>query len=129
MNMAVITGRLTHEPEIRRTAAGVPVATFTVASDRPNEKDKTDFIRCYAWRSRAEFLGKYFHKGQRIEVCGPVTSRSYEKDGEKRIAVEIRCDHVAFGGFSRSDAAAAPEETAPMEDFADMESDDSELPF
>ena len=126
MNACTISGYLTHDPELRRTQNGTPVCTFSVGVARPNEKDKTDFIRCYAWRSRAEFIAKHFVKGQRIEVCGPITTHNYEKDGERRYSAELRCDYVNFGERKRETDPTPPDAAA---DFAMLEDDDSELPF
>lgn len=130
MNQCAISGHLTRDPELRYTQTGVPVVSFTVAVDRPGETEKTDFIRCYAWRTRAEFVDKYFRKGQRIECCGPITTRSYDKDGEKRTVTELRCDYVNFGERKRdgdTDAAVIPD--GEPGDFNMLEDVDSELPF
>ena len=97
MNSISISGRLTRDVELRTTPNGVSVSYFSVAVDRPGEKDKTDFFDCVAWRSTAEFTGKYFHKGDPIEVTGVLTNREYEdKNGTKRRVVEIRCERVSF---------------------------------
>lgn len=128
MNQCAISGHLTRDPELRYTQTGVPVVSFTVAVDRPGETEKTDFIRC--WRTRAEFVDKYFRKGQRIECCGPITTRSYDKDGEKRTVTELRCDYVNFGERKRdgdTDAAVIPD--GEPGDFNMLEDVDSELPF
>ncbi len=135
MNQCVISGHLTRDPELRRTQTGVAVTSFTVAVDRPGESEKTDFIRCYAWRTRAEFIDKYFRKGQRIECCGPITTRSFDKDGEKRTVTELRCDYVNFGERKRDDAAeyGDADASAPVGgepgDFDMLEDVDTELPF
>ena len=127
MNNCAFSGNLTRDPELRRTQNGVAVTNFTIAVNRPGEPDKTDFIKCYAWRTRAEFVEKYFRKGQRIEVCGVMTSRSYEKNGEKRTSMELRCDYVNFGEHKREDSEEMAGTMAG--DFEMMEDSDSELPF
>jgi single-strand DNA-binding protein len=131
MNNCAFSGNLTRDPELRRTQTGVAVANFSIAVNRPGEPDKTDFINCYAWRTRAEFVCKYFSKGQRIEVCGPMTSRNYEKNGERRTSMELRCDYVNFGERKREDSGEMTEEMAGTMagDFEMMEDADSELPF
>ena len=75
MNSISISGRLTKDPELRRTQSGTAVCSFSVAVDRPGVKDKTDFIDCVAWDKRAEFVSKYFLKGDPIEVNGVLTRR------------------------------------------------------
>lgn len=97
MNVLVISGRLTKAPELRSTSNGIAVATFNVAVDRPGIKDKADFIDCVAWRSTAEFVAKWFKKGDPIEVQGPLTTRIYEdKNGNKRKVSEVVCDRIMF---------------------------------
>ena len=95
MNIVTITGRLCADIELRQTQNGVSVATFTVAVSRPRVKDTTDFINCVAWRSSAEFLSRYTHKGDMIAIVGMLTTRKYEdKEGNKRVAYEVLCDRV-----------------------------------
>lgn len=97
MNKCLLTGRLTADIEIRQTQSGLAVTSFTLAVKRPREKDTTDFITCVAWRQQAEFLGRYFKKGDPVEVVGTLTSRAYEdKNGNKRTAFEVVCDEVNF---------------------------------
>lgn len=101
LNVAVIMGRLVADPELRHTSGDIAVTSFTVAVDRSYVKAGTDrqadFIDVVAWRSTAEFVCKYFHKGQQIAVQGSIQTRSYtDKDGNKRKAVEIVADNVHF---------------------------------
>lgn len=136
MNATAFSGRLARDPELRTTKDGTPVCSFSIAVDRPNVKDKTDYIDCVAWRNRAEFVSKYFKKGSRIEVSGPLTMSTFEKNGEKRKKYEVQADNVFFGESKKAAAggetdyqsayASAP---GPAEDFAALEDDDSELPF
>ena len=107
LNHITIMGRLTRDPELRRTGSGVAVASFTVAVDRdmaPQGQEKeTDFIDCVAWRQTGEFVSKYFTKGRMIVVDGRLQIRSWnDKDGNKRRTAEIVADHCYFGD-SKSD--------------------------
>lgn len=128
MNKTCLTGRITKDPELRTTSNGTSVCSFTVAVDRPNVRDTVDFIDCVAWRTSAEFVSKYFKKGDGIEVEGHITTRSYEdKNGNKRKAVEVVSDSVFFPkGKKRQDGDAYEPQT---EGFAEIDDDDSELPF
>ena len=108
LNHIAIMGRLTKDPELRRTAAGVAVTSFTVAVDRDfsnnGEKD-TDFIDCVAWRGIGEFVERNFFKGKMIIVEGRLQIRSWtDKDGNKRKNAEVVADNVYFGD-SKKDAA------------------------
>ena len=107
LNHIVIMGRLTRDPELRRTGSGIAVASFTVAVDRDfggrdgGEKE-TDFIDCVAWRQTGEFVSKYFTKGRMIVVSGRLQIRSWtDKDGNKRRTAEIVADNVYFGDSKR----------------------------
>ena len=107
LNHITIMGRLTRDPELRRTGSGVAVASFTVACDRdmaPQGQEKeTDFIDCVAWRQTGEFVSKYFTKGRMIVVDGRLQIRSWnDKDGNKRRTAEVVADHCYFGD-SKSD--------------------------
>ena len=153
LNTAIIMGRLTADPEIR-SAGGANVCSFTVAVDgRSKGQDgerQTNFIRCVAWRERAEFLSRYFHKGSMVAVTGHIQVRQYEdKNGNKREAVEIVADRIDFtgeknpgnsGGYrddvplppappERQGAQPAPAySTAEPTDFDEIAGDD-DLPF
>lgn len=101
LNLCAISGRLTRDPEVKQTQNGVSVATFTVAVDRDfksgGEKE-ADFIHCVAWRSAAEFVGKYFEKGSAITVTGRIQTRSFtDKEGEKHTTTEVVVDRTYFG--------------------------------
>ena len=102
LNHIVIMGRMTREPELRRTGSGIAVASFTVAVDRdraPEGQEKeTDFLDCVAWRQTAEFVEKYFSKGSMIVVSGRLQIRPWtDKEGNKRRSAEIVADNVYFG--------------------------------
>ena len=113
LNLAIIMGRLTREPELRRTGSGVAVANFTVAVDRDYTPDggekETDFIDCVAWRQAGEFVQKYFTKGSMIVVKGRMQIRSWtDKDGNKRRTAEIVADNVYFGEGKKSQEGSNP---------------------
>lgn len=142
LNCAIIMGRITADPELRTTSNGLSVTSFSVAVDRnyarAGEEKQTDFINVVAWRSTAEFVCKYFTKGQMIAVQGSIQTRNYEdKTGAKRTAVEIVANQISFCG-SKSESsistniAAAAQNTASFAtgsngDFEELTEDD--LPF
>ena len=139
LNNAVIMGRLTADPELRKTPSGVSVTRLTVAVDRgyakQGEEKKTDFINVVAWRQTAEFICKYFTKGQMIAVQGSIETGSYEKDGVKRYTFEINADNVSFcgskndgqGGNSSQNESQATGAVS-YDDFSAI-ADDDDLPF
>ena len=108
LNHIVIMGRLTRDPELRRTGSGIAVASFSVAVDRDfggrdGGERETDFIDCVAWRQTGEFVSKYFTKGSMIVVSGRLQIRSWtDKDGNKRRTAEVVADNVNFGDSKRS---------------------------
>ncbi len=108
LNHIVIMGRLTRDPELRRTGSGVAVASFSVAVDRDfgrneNGEKETDFIDCVAWRNTAEFVSKYATKGRMVVVSGRLQIRSWtDKDGNKRRSAEVVADNCYFGESKRS---------------------------
>ena len=113
LNHIIIMGRLTRDPELRRTGSGVAVASFTVAVDRDfggrdgGEKE-TDFIDCVAWRQTGEFVSKYFTKGRMIVVSGRLQIRSWtDKDGNKRRTAEVVADNCYFGDSKRDDQGSS----------------------
>lgn len=111
LNHIVIMGRLTRDPELRRTGSGIAVASFSVAVDRDiankeSGERETDFIDCVAWRGTGEFVSKYFQKGSMIVVSGRLQIRGWtDKDGNKRRSAEIVADNVYFGSSRRDDAS------------------------
>ena len=158
LNHIVIMGRLTRDPELRRTGSGIAVTSFTVAVDRDfgkneNGEKETDFIDCVAWRQTGEFVSKYFTKGRMAVVSGRLQIRSWtDKDGNKRRTAEVIADNVYFGDSRRDGeggysapasgfggyAAPASEPSfggysapasAPASDFAMLADDDAQLPF
>ena len=107
LNHIVIMGRLTRDPELRRTGSGIAVASFSVAverdfSGRDGGEKETDFIDCVAWRQTGEFVSKYFTKGRMIVVSGRLQIRSWtDKDGNKRRTAEVVADNCYFGDSKR----------------------------
>lgn len=110
LNHIVIMGRLTRDPELRYTQSQTPVASFTVAVDRDfggrdGGEKQTDFIDCVAWRSTAEFVSKYFHKGSMAVVSGRLQLRDWtDRDGNKRRSAEVVTDNIYFGESKRSES-------------------------
>ena len=108
LNQSTIMGRLTRDPELRRTGSGVAVASFTLAVDRDytqqGQERETDFIDCVAWRNTGEFVSKYFTKGRMAVVSGRLQIRSWtDKDGNKRKAAEVVADNVYFGDSNKKE--------------------------
>ena len=108
LNHITIMGRLTRDPELRRTGSGIAVASFTVAVDRDfggrdGGERETDFIDCVAWRQTGEFVSKYFTKGSMAVVSGRLQIRTWtDKDGNKRRTAEVVADNVYFGESKRN---------------------------
>ena len=97
MNMVILTGRLTAEPELCYTGSGTPCTSFNLAVDRIGKNDDTDFPTLVAWTDTAEFICKYLHKGSKIVARGEVRTRNYnDKDGKNRKVTEIVVDRVEF---------------------------------
>lgn len=92
MNSVTISGRLTADVEVRKTQSGLSVASFTVAVQK--DKEHADFINCVAWRQSADFLGQYSHKGDMVGVMGRLSTRDYERDGQKVYVTEVIADRV-----------------------------------
>ena len=103
LNHITLMGRLTRDPELRRTGSGIAVASFTIAvdrdfSDKQSGEKETDFIECVAWRQTGEFVSKYFTKGRMIVVSGRLQVRKWKnKDGENRYSTEVVADNCYFG--------------------------------
>ena len=146
LNHIVIMGRLTRDPELRRTGTGVAVASFSLAVDRdfsPRDggERETDFIDCVAWRQTGEFVSKYFTKGRMAVVSGRLQIRSWtDKDGNKRRTAEVVADNVYFGDSKRDGDGGSYSAPSPSygsyaapapaaSDFAMLEDDDAQLPF
>jgi single-strand DNA-binding protein len=137
LNIAVIMGRICKDLELKKTPAGVDVTRFTVAVDRgyakQGEERKTDFISVVCWRQTAEFVCRFFEKGQMIAVQGSIQTGSYEKDGIKRNTFEIVADNVSFcGGKSDGQGNNSSQNEPQSTETAygiDMDDPDADLPF
>ena len=148
-NKAILIGRLTADPELKQTTAGTYLVNFRIAVDRrfksQDGERKADFITIVCWRQQAEFVAKYFHKGDPIGVEGSIQTRDYEdRQGNKRTAVEVVADNVFFVSSKSSSSGAAPMSQSAMpapapaapvayssgaaSDFEEVETD-NDLPF
>lgn len=131
MNKATIIGRLAADPELKQTGSGIAVTGFTLAVDRPYTKGadrQTDWIDIVAWRKTAEFVCKYFSKGDPIIVEGSIQTRMWEdKAGQKRKAVEIVAENVEFVPAAKGKAEGSVAELPKAESFEIV--DDEDLPF
>lgn len=138
LNNVVLMGRLTAPPELRSTPDGTSVIRFCIAVDRryqPKDGEKqADFINCVAWRGTAEFITRYFKKGDPIAVTGAIQTRKYkDKDGNNRTAFEVVIEQATFCGSKNSDNsgnnAAPPAYSAPTAAPAFESITDEDLPF
>ena len=121
LNSVVLVGRLTKNPELKTTNSGTSVCSFTIAVDRRFDRDKTDFFNIVTWQKTAEFVSKYFHKGEYIAIQGELQNRTFEKDGQSRQTTEVIANNVSFCGNSTKGEA---EENNPISIEVD-----EELPF
>ena len=150
LNKIILMGRLVRDPELNQTNSGIAVCKFTVAVNRPYQKDKeqkADFINVTAWRGTAEFVSKYFNKGKMIIVEGKLQNNDYtDKDGVKHYSMQVVADNVNFGGgksensgTSQAEAnsnaivqtvegAGLPIQIGDLNDFEEILSD-GEIPF
>ena len=133
INTVALMGRLTADPELRTTNNGTSVISFAVAVDRKytpsGQERQTDFIDCVAWRQTADFITRYFHKGDLIAIEGEIQTRNYEdKHGNKRKAVEVVVSNVSFcGGKSNSNEQGKP--GVDVNEFTEADENDDGLPF
>lgn len=126
LNHIILQGRLTSDPEKRVTPQGTPVTSFSLAVNRDYNKEETDFVNCVAWRNSADFVEKYFHKGDMMIVSGRLQIREYtDKAGNRRRTAEVVTDSNYFGGSKKT---AQNAEFTPGE-FADLLDTDSDIPF
>ena len=143
----VLQGRITKDPELRRTGSGVAVTSFTLAVDRDIANKETgerevDFIDCVAWRGTGEFVDKHFNKGSMAVVSGRLQIRNWtDKEGNKRRSAEVVADNVYFGdskkdsgsapsvGFVKPDGFAGGEPEYKQGNFEQIDDPDSQLPF
>lgn len=140
LNVVVLTGRLTADPELKTTTNGTSVCSFSIAVDRrykAGEERQADFINIVTWRSSAEFVSKYFKKGQMIAIEGSIQTRRYQdKDGNNRTAFEVVANNVQFAEFARREGEGAPAAATPASysnagagDFTSIDDVDEDLPF
>jgi single-strand DNA-binding protein len=137
LNKTFLMGRLTRDPELRRTQSGTPVASFSLAVDRDfksqNGEKETDFFDIVAWRNTAEFVSKYFTKGRMVVVEGRLQVRKWKNnDGENRYSTEVVADNVYFGDSKKEDSGGSfvPQYVQqPNNEFAEIAEEDGELPF
>lgn len=157
LNKAILMGRLTRDPELRHTQSNIPVASFTLAVDRGYSRNNdsgqqtTDFINIVAWRNTAEFVSKWFHKGQLVAVSGRIQMRNWkDRDDNNRTSFEIVADECFFAESKRDSASSAPMGGMPSQntsdsafsggqsdfapaatnsDFEELIGEDTELPF
>lgn len=149
LNKIILMGRLTRDPELRRTQSGTPVTSFSIAVDRDfksqNGEKETDFIDIVTWRNTAEFVSKYFTKGRMAVVEGRLQIRDWtDNNGQKRRTAEVVADNVYFGDSKQESnqsnyaanptagykPAGAPVNVYPsQQEFAEIGEEDGELPF
>ena len=125
LNKVILMGRLTRDPELKSTPQGVSTCSFSIAVDRnfvrQGEERKADFINCVAWRQTAEFIPRYFKKGNMVALEGSIQTRSWDDDGKNRYATEVIVSQVYF-------AESKKDGTSPMPEVPSMGQDD-DLPF
>ena len=139
INKVILGGRLTSDPELKQSTNGLSVCSFSIAVDRKfskGEEKGCDFINIVAWRQTAEFVSKYFKKGNPIIVVGELQTRSYEdKQKNKRTVTEVIADEVSFAGNKESSTEAKNEPYVPSaystqnsQNFEDIPNEEG-LPF
>ena len=140
LNKIIIMGRLTRDPELRRTGSGTAVTSFSLACDRDfksqSGEKETDFIEVVAWKNTAEFVSKYFTKGRMAVVEGRLQIRDWtDKAGSKRTTAEVVADNVYFADSKRSESNDNQKENfnalsgRMSDDFAPISEEDGEIPF
>jgi single-strand DNA-binding protein len=131
INKVILKGRMTADPEVRKTANGLSVVPFTVAVNRRKKDDPCDFIDCVAWRQAADYIGQYGRKGSTVEVIGRMQKRSYTKGDRTVYVVEVIADEVGLEKSS-SDYNAVEPVPAIVEEFnigEPIDIDPNDLPF
>ena len=135
MNVVCLVGRLTADPEVRQTPNGTNVCSFSVAVNRQyaeaDGERKADFINCVAWRQTAEFIGRYFRKGQNIGLNGTIQTRQYQdKDtGKNRTAFEIVVNNAYFVENKQQKTSPTIEVGGELDGFSRVVDDDGDAPF
>jgi single-strand DNA-binding protein len=133
MNKVILMGRLTKEPEMRQTPQGVSVCRFSIAVNRRFAKEgqmNADFINCTAWRNTADFISKYFHKGNMIAVVGSLQTSTWEgQDGKKQYSTDVLVDEAYFTG-SKENSSSAPQDTfGGFDGFKEMDATGDSFPW
>ena len=132
-NLVILKGRLTADVELKTTPNGKSVCSFTLAVDRGyGDNRATDFITCVAWEQRAEFISKYFNKGNEIRILGEINTRKWQdQNGNNRTAFEIRVQESGFCGSKNNNAQDNTQNSyaQPQNDFTEMGEIDGDLPF
>lgn len=135
MNKVILMGRLTKEPEIRYTQTNnTMVASFSLAVNRrianKEGERQADFINIVAWNKTAEFVNKYFNKGQQVAVVGRIQTRNYEDDkGQKHYITEVVAEEVHFADSKKEEKQEAPASQSPIDAFWNTTAEDDDLPF
>lgn len=131
MNKVILSGRFTATPELKQTQNGTSVTSFTLAVNRKMDREKVDFLDCIAWRGTAEFLTKYFAKGDPVVVEGELQKREWQtKEGQKRYATEVIVSNAEFSLSKKSDEPKSYVPEAYKPQFEEVKTDDdSDLPF
>ena len=140
MNSVTMIGRLSADPELRRTQSGTACCSFTLAVKRPKVKDTTDFHNFVVWQQGAEYLSQYGHKGDLVGVTGYLTTREWtDKDGNKRKATEVTCDSVellsskrnseAGGNTTQTQNNSYAKPSYAQQGFRSIDIPDEQLPF
>ena len=134
LNKVILIGHMTADPELKQTPSGVSVCSFSIGVNRKYSKEgeapQSDFINIVAWRTTAEFITKYFHKGDAICICGAIQTRSWTaSDGGKRYATEVIADEATFVERRKTDEGSTPTYgTGAAPQFEEYSGDD-DLPF
>lgn len=142
MNKVILMGRLTADPEMRQTPNGIAVTRFSIAVNRKFAKEgqqKADFINCVAWRNTAEFIQKYFQKGNMIAIVGSIQTNSWDgTDGKKHYSTDVLVDEADFTGSKNDSQSSSQQPTQQNNSFGgsfdafpttSVSDDDNDLPF
>ena len=137
LNKVILMGRITTDPELKHTPSNVAVCSFSLAVSRRFNRNETDFIDVVTWRQQAEFVSKYFAKGQQMALVGALQTRTWEdKNGNKRKSVEVVADEVYFADSKRTSGNNSSRDEALPFDFSGgnafseiEDEDDGNLPF
>ena len=130
LNVCTFVGRLTRDPEMRKTPSGKSIAKFTIAVDKIGKNKEADFIDCIAWEKTGEFICAHFLKGNFIGVSGRIETRSYnDTKGIKRKIYEIVVENASFTESKNTEQPEGPQEGPPAEEFVEISTDEGDLPF